>query len=112
MPSGLLSRLHQAVCPEGQPASRLVAHVLYHGGASGAMLWAHGWLLNQRQTYSQRKGTVLVSSTQAVFIRAVGGFAPGCLPNCAFNADANMGHRFAILMAHVGALQPSASGAG
>jgi hypothetical protein len=33
-------------------------------------------------------------------------------PNCRFNADANTGHRFAILMASVGALQPSASGAG
>ncbi len=33
-------------------------------------------------------------------------------PNCRFNADANIGHRFAILMAYVGALQPSASGAG
>ena len=33
-------------------------------------------------------------------------------PNCGFNADANIGHRFAILMAYVGALQPSASGAG
>ena len=27
-------------------------------------------------------------------------------PNCALHADANMGHRFAILMAHVGALRP------
>jgi hypothetical protein len=33
-------------------------------------------------------------------------------PNCGFNADANIGHRFAILMANAGALQPSASGAG
>jgi len=33
-------------------------------------------------------------------------------PNCRFNADANMGHRFAILMAHVGALRASRSGAG
>ena len=32
-------------------------------------------------------------------------------PNCKFNVDANMGHRFAILMAHVGALRPSGSGA-
>jgi hypothetical protein len=33
-------------------------------------------------------------------------------PNCRFNADANMGHRFAILMAHVGALRATHSGAG
>ena len=34
-------------------------------------------------------------------------------PNESFNADANIGHRFAILMANVGALRPYwASGAG
>jgi hypothetical protein len=34
-------------------------------------------------------------------------------PNGSFNADANIGHRFAILMANVGALRPYwASGAG
>ena len=33
-------------------------------------------------------------------------------PNCRFNADANIGHAFGIFMAYVGALQPSASGAG
>ena len=33
-------------------------------------------------------------------------------PNCGFNADANIGHAFGIFMAYVGALQPSASGAG
>jgi hypothetical protein len=34
-------------------------------------------------------------------------------PNETFNADANIGHRFAILMANVGALRPyRASGAG
>ena len=37
-------------------------------------------------------------------------FAPQ--PNCRFNADANIGHAFGIFMAYVGALQPSASGAG
>lgn len=33
-------------------------------------------------------------------------------PNCRFNTDANIGHAFGIFMAYVGALQPSASGAG
>jgi hypothetical protein len=34
-------------------------------------------------------------------------------PNESFNADANIGHRFAILMANVGTLRPyRASGAG
>ena len=33
-------------------------------------------------------------------------------PNCRFNADANMGHAFGILLAHVGTLRASRSGAG
>jgi hypothetical protein len=33
-------------------------------------------------------------------------------PNETFNADANIGHRFAILMANVSALRASRSGAG
>ena len=33
-------------------------------------------------------------------------------PDCGFNADANISHAFGIFMAYVGALQPSASGAG
>ena len=32
--------------------------------------------------------------------------------NCRFNADANTGHGFAILLASVGALRASRSGAG
>ena len=32
-------------------------------------------------------------------------------PNWAFNVDANMGHAFGIVMAHVGALRPAGSGA-
>ncbi len=31
--------------------------------------------------------------------------------NCRFNADANMGHHFAILMAHVGTLRTQCSDA-
>jgi hypothetical protein len=41
-----------------------------------------------------------------------GRFAQPAWPNSAFNADATMGHRFAILMAHGGALRASRSGAG
>ena len=33
-------------------------------------------------------------------------------PNWGFNADTNIGHRFAILMAYVGTLRTSCSGAG
>ena len=33
-------------------------------------------------------------------------------PNLRFNADANISHAFGIFMTYVGALQPSASGAG
>ena len=45
-------------------------------------------------------------------LRAATRFHSAPQPNCRFNADANIGHRFAILMAYVGALQPLASGAG
>jgi hypothetical protein len=34
------------------------------------------------------------------------------MPNWSFNADANKGHRFAILLALVGTLRASRSGAG
>ena len=37
-------------------------------------------------------------------------FAPQ--PNWGFNADANIGHGFAIFMAYVGTLRTSCSGAG
>ena len=37
--------------------------------------------------------------------------APAPQPNWAFNVDANMGHAFGIVMAHVGALRPTGSGA-
>ncbi len=39
-------------------------------------------------------------------------FAYAPQPNWGFNADANIGHAFGIFMAYVGALLPSASGAG
>jgi hypothetical protein len=39
------------------------------------------------------------------------GRATGAKPNCKFNVDANSGHAFGILLAAVGALRPSASGA-
>ena len=45
-------------------------------------------------------------------LRAATLFHSAPQPNCRFNSDANIGHRFAILMAYAGALQPSASGAG
>ena len=39
------------------------------------------------------------------------GRANGQKPNCKFNVDANSGHAFGILLAAVGALRPSGSGA-
>ena len=45
-------------------------------------------------------------------LRAATRFHSAPQPNCGFNADANIGHAFGIFMAYVGALQPSASGAG
>ena len=40
----------------------------------------------------------------------VSAYAPQ--PNWGFNADANIGHAFGILMAYVGTLRTSCSGAG
>ncbi len=45
-------------------------------------------------------------------LRAATHFHSAPQPNCRFNADANISHAFGIFMAYVGALQPSASGAG
>ena len=43
--------------------------------------------------------------------RVFPGRAKGQKPNCKFNVDANSGHAFGILLAAVGALRPSGSGA-
>ena len=43
--------------------------------------------------------------------RVFSGRANGQKPNCTFNVDANSGHAFGILLAAVGALRPSGSGA-
>ncbi len=43
--------------------------------------------------------------------RVFPGRATGQKPNWAFNVDANSGHAFGILLAAVGALRPSGSGA-
>ena len=43
--------------------------------------------------------------------RVFPGLANGQKPNCKFNVDANSGHAFGILLAAVGALRPSGSGA-
>ena len=45
-------------------------------------------------------------------LRAATRFHSAHRPNWWFNADANISHAFGIFMAYVGALQPSASGAG
>ena len=43
--------------------------------------------------------------------RVFPGLANGQKPNCKFNVDANSGHAFGILLAAVGTLRPSGSGA-
>ena len=43
--------------------------------------------------------------------RVFAGRANGQKPNCTFNVDANSGHAFGILLAAVGTLRPSGSGA-
>jgi hypothetical protein len=50
------------------------------------------------------------SQIKVLAVHAIG--ATAHKPNESFNADANIGHGFAIFMANVGALRASRSGAG
>jgi hypothetical protein len=64
---------------------------------------------NLRQAHARLLRTLEPNAEEAKLPQPA--FAPQ--PNETFNADANIGHRFAILMANVGALRPyRASGAG
>jgi hypothetical protein len=68
-------------------------------------------MLGEMQTLPSKEANAARLSYQAV-CRAIS-VASAHKPNESFNADANIGHRFAILMANVGALRPyRASGAG
>lgn len=67
------------------------------------------WYLAQSSTPHTSHSTRTEIHMSSVFM-PVFHFAPQ--PNWGFNADANMGHAFGILMAHVGTLRTSCSGAG
>jgi len=51
------------------------------------------------------------SSSKNLGIFACNALSYAPAPNCKFNVDANSGHAFGILLAAVGALRPSGSGA-
>ena len=78
---------------------------------------AHAWLHWPKQSAARqfKGGLGHASSTHLLQLSGTSAshsfhFAPQ--PNGAFNADANKGHAFGILMALVGARRPAGSGAG
>ena len=68
--------------------------------------------LSHSLEFWQKHQAITVARPHLNFIcRVFPGRATGQKPNCKFNVDANSGHAFGILLAAVGALRPSGSGA-
>ena len=68
--------------------------------------------LSHSLEFWQQQQKITVARPHLNFIcRVFQGRATGAKPNWAFNVDANSGHAFGILLAAVGALRPSGSGA-
>lgn len=68
--------------------------------------------LSHSLEFRQQQQKFTVARPHLNFIcRVFPGRATGQKPNWAFNVDANSGHAFGILLAAVGALRPSGSGA-
>jgi hypothetical protein len=67
--------------------------------------YVHQWLVGLC-------GALSLCHTRQSFMHKDHGRQPVWVPNWRFNADANTGHGFAILLASVGALRASRSGAG
>ena len=67
-------------------------------------------LSHSLEFWQQQKFTVARPHLNFI-CRVFPGRATGQKPNCKFNVDANSGHAFGILLAAVGALRPSGSGA-
>ena len=68
--------------------------------------------LSHSLEFRQQHQTSIVARPHLNLSRRVfPGRAKGQKPNCKFNVDANSGHAFGILLAAVGALRPSGSGA-
>ena len=68
--------------------------------------------LSHSLEFWQQQQKLTVARPHLNFIcRVFPGRATGKKPNWAFNVDANSGHAFGILLAAVGALRPSGSGA-
>ena len=68
--------------------------------------------LSHSLEFLQKRQAITVARPHLNLSRRVfPGRANGQKPNCKFNVDANSGHAFGILLAAVGALRPSGSGA-
>ena len=78
------------------------------GASTRSVCLSHSLEFWQQQ--QQQKFTVARPHLNFI-CRVFQGRATGAKPNWAFNVDANSGHAFGILLAAVGALRPSGSGA-
>lgn len=68
-------------------------------------------LSHSLESWQQLSASTVARSHLNLSRRVFPGRAKGQKPNCKFNVDANSGHAFGILLAAVGALRPSGSGA-
>ena len=68
-------------------------------------------LSHSLEFWQQQQKFTVVRPHLNFICRVFQGRATGAKPNWAFNVDANSGHAFGILLAAVGALRPSGSGA-
>ena len=68
-------------------------------------------LSHSLQSWQQHQAPTVARPHLNLSRRVFPGRANGQKPNCKFNVDANSGHAFGILLAAVGALRPSGSGA-
>ena len=68
-------------------------------------------LSHSLESWQQRSAFTVARTHLNLSRRVFPGRANGQKPNCTFNVDANSGHAFGILLAAVGTLRPSGSGA-
>ena len=68
-------------------------------------------LSHSLESWQQHQSSTVARPHLNLSRRVFPGRANGQKPNCKFNVDANSGHAFGILLAAVGALRPSGSGA-
>ncbi len=124
VPHGALARLNLAVSPSAACSPICCAKVPHTiaflatrptAVSAPVLVFNHSSYLGKLARITKGAGNMPMSCVSGLFLQ---GFRPAPTfhfahrPNCRFNADANIGHAFGIFMPAVGALQPTASGAG